>query len=196
MEDLIYTGLLQDGTRLDDDKKRKLAIGALTGLAYLHENTPEILHMDIKPANILVEQPSITAKLCDLGLAKIRCHNVASTTNAMQVAGTVEYMAPERLLLQARATAACDVWSIGITLMELLSGEGPWNLAEQDAEPLLHIRAQMKQQQVLPICVTYEFPVLVSCVDYDPLQRPSARVTLHRFLCPSCNMFTIRTRPQ
>lgn len=196
MEDLIYTGQFQDGTSLDDNRKMKLAVGALTGLAYLHENTPEILHMDIKPANILVEQPSVTAKLCDLGLAKIRSHNVASTTNAMQVAGTIEYMAPERLLLQEKATAACDVWSIGITLIELLSGEDPWNLAEQDDEPLLYIKAHMMQQNVLPICAKFEFPLLMSCVDYDQHQRPSARVTLQRFQCPSCSKFTVRNRPQ
>ena len=184
MEDLIYTGQFQDGTPLDEIKKRKLTVGILRGLAYLHGHTPEILHMDIKPANILVDQASITAKLCDLGLAKIRSNSIASTTNALQVAGTIEYMAPERLLLQEKATAACDVWSVAVTVIELLSGEDPWNIAEHDDEPLLVIKAHMKEQKVLPVCSKYEFPLFMSCLNYDPHQRPSAREILLRFECP------------
>ena len=87
-------------------------------------------------------------------------------------------MAPEPLLLQEKATAACDVRSVVVTVMELMSGEDPWNIAEHDDEPPLVIKAHMKEQKVLPVCSKYEFPLFTSCLNYDLHQRSSARETL------------------
>jgi serine/threonine protein kinase len=146
-----------------------------------------ILHQDIKPANILVDQVNMVAKICDLGLAKIRSFDVASTTNAIQVAGTPQYMAPERLLKQDRATPACDIWSLGITLCEWLTGEDPWNLQEQDDEPTIFIRCTMQRGEKPHVFTVRDLKLLQPCVEYIPSRRPSARHLLQRFQCPSCS---------
>ncbi|PIK43971.1 hypothetical protein BSL78_19174 [Apostichopus japonicus] len=162
-----------------------MSLGVLEGVAYLHEHDPQIIHQDIKPANILLDR-YLNPKLCDLGIAKARSFGVASTTMGVYAAGTPEYMSPETLLDNKKGTAASDIWSLGLTLTEWFSGRDPWNLQDQEEEPVTYIRDCMRKQkmpQVLNIC---KFPLLLPCLKYDPADRPIARNVLRQFQCPSC----------
>ncbi len=117
--------LLKKGTpdyRLIED----LAKDIIEGLAYLHSNN--IIHRDLKPTNILLfsEGEKLRAKITDFGIAKRADATAAST----QLVGTVEYMAPE-YFTTGNVNTASDVWSLGVMLLEALTGVHPFGKTSQ-----------------------------------------------------------------
>ncbi|KAH7432742.1 hypothetical protein KP509_07G037600 [Ceratopteris richardii] len=107
------THVLSPKTRLN------IALGTARGLAYLHEECPKpILHLDVKPRNILLDE-NFDAKLADFGLAKLVRTGESSVNTAVR--GTPGYIAPECLLLST-VSKKSDVYSFGMVLLELVSG--------------------------------------------------------------------------
>jgi serine/threonine protein kinase len=97
-----------------------LARQAAAGLAYAHEQG--VVHRDIKPENLLV-MPQGTVKILDFGLAAVA--DLASRkTRAGTLLGTPAYMPPQQARGEAVGPAA-DVYSLGATLYEMLSGQAP-----------------------------------------------------------------------
>lgn len=103
-----------NGASLREDAARGHVIQILSGLNYLHDKG--LIHRDIQPNNILVVGDIL--KLTNFGMAR----NQSSVDNA-RIQGTCPYMAPEATLQSC--CAASDVWSVGITLLELLTGNAP-----------------------------------------------------------------------
>lgn len=103
--------------------KRTLEIIAdcAEALQFAHENG--VLHRDIKPANILIDSKTNKAKLCDFGLAKFQ--NMGISTEPNLVAGSPPYMSPEQIS-GADLDERTDIYSLGITLYEMLSGQLPF----------------------------------------------------------------------
>jgi serine/threonine protein kinase len=97
---------------------RTIAHQCLDALAYCH--SCNFFHGDIKPANILLDAHS-RVKLADFGLAGQRCDG-----ESLPMKGSLPYMSPE--LIRGRSTngAANDIWALGITFLELLTGKVPW----------------------------------------------------------------------
>lgn len=95
----------------------RLAEGILQGLAYLHRN--KTIHRDIKPSNILLTNQGIV-RLCDFGVSGELVDSLANTFT-----GTSFYMAPERISGE-KYTIRSDVWSTGITLLELVQNRFPF----------------------------------------------------------------------
>jgi serine/threonine-protein kinase len=104
---------------------------ALRGLAAAH--AAGIVHRDVKPGNIL-RTPDGTYKLTDFGLAR-SLEQGQSLTASGSVIGTLHYMAPE-VAAGEEATAASDLYSLGVTLYELLAGTTPFT----DDSPLRLLR--------------------------------------------------------
>lgn len=116
-----------EGTPIHEYASRcRLSLAARLGLflqvceavEYAHQNL--VIHRDLKPANILVSEDSV--RLLDFGIAKLTDQTDASFTNTGFVAGTPEYCSPEQLRGQA-VTTRTDVYSLGLILFELLTGE-------------------------------------------------------------------------
>ncbi|RPD74306.1 kinase-like protein [Lentinus tigrinus ALCF2SS1-7] len=105
------------GGRVGEKVAGRLAEGILQGLAYLHSR--KTIHRDIKPPNILLTREGVV-KLCDFGVSGELINSVAGTFT-----GTSLYMAPERLSGNDYKIQS-DVWSTGITLLELVTNRFPF----------------------------------------------------------------------
>ena len=112
---------------------------AAQGLAYAHGKG--IVHRDVKPANLLVDQ-SGTAKVLDLGLARIQAQEGSDAgpdlTRTGAVMGTVDFMAPEQAVSTHAADERSDVYSLGCTLFYALTGRAPYSGDSLTARLLAH----------------------------------------------------------
>ncbi|KAJ4704047.1 LRR receptor-like kinase [Melia azedarach] len=107
--------------QLDWPKRIIICLGIAKGLKYLHEGNPnhKIVHRNIKPSNVLLDG-SLNAKIADLGLAKI--YDEEDPYKFIREKGTAVYMAPEYAMRKA-ITDKVDVFSFGILLLEIVSGQ-------------------------------------------------------------------------
>jgi serine/threonine-protein kinase len=117
----------------------------------------ELVHRDIKPSNLIVRLEDATVKLLDLGLAHLvlppeETDQSSTLTREGTVVGTPDYMAPEQTLNAHAADIRSDIYSLGCTLYNLLTGTVPFpgkNLAEkllkqqvQEPRPLEQLRPE------------------------------------------------------
>ena len=138
--------------------------------AVQHAHEKGILHRDLKPSNILIDesdQPLVT----DFGLAK-RVEGGESITGTGAIVGTPSYMAPEQAEGVKNPTVACDVYSLGAILYELLTGRPPF-LAASAVETLLLVRSEepVRPRALNPqIDVDLEF-ICRKCLEKTPEHR-------------------------
>ena len=116
-----------DTQRLDVDARLQLFEQVLEAVSDAHANL--VLHRDLKPSNILVTAAG-SAKLLDFGIAKLMDDGEARETELTRLAGTaltLDYASPEQIAGRPLTTAT-DVYSLGVVLYELLTGERPYKL--------------------------------------------------------------------
>ncbi|KAK1376866.1 Protein kinase, ATP binding site-containing protein [Heracleum sosnowskyi] len=125
----MEAGSLQDLVKINGALSEKMIVEVarrtLMGLDYLH-NTKHIVHCDIKPANLLVDH-NMEVKIADFGISKL----IDLTSDQRQIfSGTTAYLAPERFDSCAfdddLDVFAGDIWSLGLTLMEIYLGYNPY----------------------------------------------------------------------
>jgi eukaryotic-like serine/threonine-protein kinase len=109
-----------EGGALEVQRVRRIALEILSALEESHHQG--ILHRDLKPANVLLAKDG-TVKVADFGIAKMT--EGMDITMAGTMIGTPSYLAPERVHGEP-ATAASDVYSVGVVLYELLTGRRPY----------------------------------------------------------------------
>ncbi|KAH7885400.1 kinase-like domain-containing protein [Phlebopus sp. FC_14] len=113
---------------IDIDVVGKVALAVLEGLTYLYD-VHRIIHRDIKPSNILFNSQG-QIKICDFGVSGELINSIADT-----FVGTSTYMSPERIQ-GAQYTVKSDVWSLGISLIELALGRFPFSESDPDDSDL------------------------------------------------------------
>ncbi|KDR82960.1 hypothetical protein GALMADRAFT_151969 [Galerina marginata CBS 339.88] len=109
---------------IDIDVVGKVALAVLEGLTYLYD-VHRIIHRDIKPSNILCNSRG-EIKICDFGVSGELINSIADT-----FVGTSTYMSPERIQ-GAQYAVKSDVWSLGISLIELALGRFPFSESTSD----------------------------------------------------------------
>ena len=154
----------------------KIAEATLGGLTYLYSKH-HIMHRDIKPSNILVNSKG-HIKLCDFGVSGELVNSVADT-----FVGTSTYMAPERIQGD-KYTVKSDVWSFGLTVMELAIGKFPFasdqlgDDAENAPAGILDLLQQIVHEPVPKLPKSDAFPQILEdmiqkCLYKEPERRPT-----------------------
>jgi serine/threonine protein kinase/protein involved in polysaccharide export with SLBB domain len=114
----------RDTPRLDPRHALEIARDVCTALQYAHENG--VVHRDIKPENVLLDETG-RVKIADFGLAKLLATDPRelALTQTRHFMGTVHYMAPEQCERPQATDHRADIYSLGVMLYELLTGELP-----------------------------------------------------------------------
>jgi len=156
----------------------KISEAVLGGLAYLY-SAHRIMHRDLKPSNILVNSKG-NIKLCDFGVSSELEGSIAET-----FVGTGTYMAPERIQ-GSPYTVKSDVWSVGLTLMELAIGKFPFAGSGDDDEEaggpqgILDLLQQIVLEPSPKLPKSDAFPsiledMIAKCLMKDPKDRPTPK---------------------
>ncbi|XP_033853853.1 receptor-interacting serine/threonine-protein kinase 4 isoform X2 [Acipenser ruthenus] len=128
MENGSLEALLERLSHLPWPLTFRLAHQVALGMNFLHLRSPVLLHLDLKPSNVLLDD-SFNAQLTDFGLAKLMS-SVSSVSRESQ-GGTISYMPPEAIEdVNYKPTPAYDVFSFGILLWSLITGEKPYSHAK------------------------------------------------------------------
>ncbi|XP_031100566.1 G-type lectin S-receptor-like serine/threonine-protein kinase SD2-5 isoform X2 [Ipomoea triloba] len=126
--------------------KKKIMSDVAKGLAYLHEDcNHKIIHLDIKPQNILLDQ-NFNAKVADFGLSKLVAKDQSKVVTTLR--GTPGYIAPECTSLII--TEKVDVYSFGIVMLEIVCGRKnvDWDQAEEEVHLLSVFKRKMEEDKV------------------------------------------------
>ena len=138
-----------------------------TALAFAHAQG--VVHRDVKPENVLLTRAG-RAKVADFGLA--RAIDQSSLTTEGRIVGTAIYMSPEQVRGQ-RATAASDVYAVGVMLYEVITGARPFNADSQLGYLYQHAelpppRPVLREGYPAPLA-----GLALACLAKDPAERPT-----------------------
>jgi len=134
----------------------------LSGLAYAHERS--IVHRDVKPSNIMISRDG-HVKLLDFGLA-LPILDPQFTRSGM-ILGSLPYMSPEQVLGK-QLDARSDVYAVGVTLYQLLTGRLPFQAANEYEIASAHLKSSPPD----PIAINPNIPVRLSKIVLKALSKP------------------------
>ncbi|CAM0948548.1 unnamed protein product [Alopecurus aequalis] len=167
-------------TELEWSKRYKIIIGICDGLYYLHDKN--ILHLDLKPGNILIDD-SMIPKIADFGLS--RCfdedQSFAITSKAI---GTKEYMAPE-FIREKLITYKYDIYSLGIIIIEMVTGNRGRPQIHNVLEwwrSRLETMQEVKQLKQIRVCTE----IGMQCTRSNPEKRPDIKDIVVRLGATKC----------
>ena len=140
-----------------------------SGLAWLHAMNPPVIHQDIKPDNIMVADNG-DFMITDFGVSThLRSTLRKSLSSAFSSAGTVAYMAPERFGKDNTPIMANDIYSLGATVFEMLSGDTPFGddggLVQKKGAEIPDLKGDYSPQLK---------KLIYKCLSTDPWKRPTA----------------------
>lgn len=157
----------------------RVAEASLAALAYLHRR--RIIHRDVKPSNLLVAADG-TIKLGDFGLLR-RLEGLRDVTVTVAAVGSRPYMSPEQLLGRPLSPAT-DLFSLGVTLYELLTGAPPENDSALGSWPSGAASKPLDPRKVRPDCPRWLAHFVSRLLEPNPKDRfPCAEAALHAFNC-------------
>jgi serine/threonine protein kinase/tetratricopeptide (TPR) repeat protein len=176
---------LVEGGQLDDVVKRQpmpirqaveLIAKVVRTVHYAHEHS--ILHRDIKPGNILLDQKG-EPHLTDFGLARL-VETESTVTRTMEVLGTPSYMAPEQAVgNNAAVSGVTDVYGLGAVLYQLLTGQPPFAGGTTYETVKLLLDTEPRQPRLLNPKIDRDLSTIcLKCLEKDPRCRYSSALAL------------------
>lgn len=179
--ELVRGGSLERLLRRDGAAERVLPVLVETAraLAYAHEQG--VIHRDVKPANILLTR-SGRAKVADFGLARAVDHSSMTTEGKML--GTASYMSPEQVRGE-RASAASDVYAVGIMIYDAISGQLPFNSDTQLGFLYQHAEVEPPPPIVRPPYPASLATLSLACLAKNPDDRPTMAMVAERLAATS-----------
>ncbi|XP_066377021.1 uncharacterized protein [Miscanthus floridulus] len=199
-----------ESSGLDWPSRYKIIKGICCGLHYLHEecqNNASVIHLDLKPANILLDD-NMEPKIADFGLSKFFDDQKVQTC-ATTIAGSHGYMAPEYIWDHIITTKA-DIYSLGVIIIEMITGRriGPFGITVTSCQDFVEPYQTLCSKQVLGKwrnrfeetpghaspeleCQQIEscLQIGLSCIKIDRMERPTAKEIiekLHRWESTNC----------
>jgi TPR repeat protein len=158
----------------DEIKIKKVLLGLLEGIDYLHSNN--VIHRDLKPNNILIanlgSKQNPVPKIIDFGVSK---KLNASETVASAIVGTFEYMAPEQINLMAgqKLQPNVDLWAFGVIVYRIFTGDMPFGSIE-NGDTRERIQNQVLDARLPSAARSIPEPyrtMVMRCLVRDPKQR-------------------------
>jgi serine/threonine protein kinase len=122
-----------------------VAYGIEIGRALTCAHEAQLVHRDVKPQNVLIDMEG-RAKVTDFGIARSLEVDAAGLTADGRVLGTTDYVSPEQALGK-QVTEQSDVYSLGIVMFEMLTGEVPFRAESQVAVAMKHVKEPLPDVQ-------------------------------------------------
>lgn len=171
--------IIDNKGQLSEEKARTCMREVLRALNHLHKQS--IIHLDLKPQNILLSGNDVEdgLKLCDFGIARI----VGDTGKIMEILGTPDYVAPEVLQYEPLSLRT-DIWSIGVLTYVLLTGYSPFGGDNKQETSLNITKCLLTFPEELFEDVSEEAIDFIKCaLRIKPKERPTVEECLeHRWL--------------
>jgi len=181
--DKFYAKSFDQGKKIPEQVLGKIAFSVISALHYLQSQL-QVIHRDVKPSNILISRDG-KVKMCDFGISGYLVDSVAKTIDA----GCKPYMAPERIDPQGNPSAydvRSDVWSFGISMLEISTGKFPYKTWTSPFEQLKQV--VMEPAPKLPNNDEFQFSseyedFITQTLHKDVASRASYSTLMeHRFL--------------
>ncbi|XP_017280748.1 dual specificity mitogen-activated protein kinase kinase 6-like [Kryptolebias marmoratus] len=168
--DKFYKKVIEKGKTIPEDILGKITVAIVKALEHLHHNL-SVIHRDVKPSNVLINTQG-QVKMCDFGISGHLVDSVAKTMDA----GCKPYMAPERInpdLNQIGYSVKSDIWSLGITMIELAILKFPYDTWRTPFQQLKQVvdepSPQLPADRFSPDFVDF----ISQCLRKKPNERPA-----------------------
>ena len=154
------------------------------GLCYLHSQTPPIIHRDLSSNNVLLTR-EMTAKISDLGVARILNLTPLQVSHMTQTPGTPAFMPPEVMVANPKYDTNIDEFSYGILMIHVLSGRWPEpqvGPTQSENGKLIPVSEAKRRDMFLQI-IGRDHPLMsliMKCIDNDQGQRSHANMIVNK----------------
>ncbi|XP_031107244.1 probably inactive leucine-rich repeat receptor-like protein kinase IMK2 isoform X1 [Ipomoea triloba] len=175
-------------TTVDWPTRMRIAKGIARGLLYLHTNA-NIIHGNLTSSNVLLDETT-TAKIADYGLSRLM--TAAANANVIATAGALGYRAPELSKLK-KANTKTDVYSLGVIILELLTGKSPgeamngvdlpqWvaSIVKEEWTNEVFDLELMRDASTIGDELLNTLKLALHCVDPSPSARPEVQLVLQQ----------------
>lgn len=182
-----------DAGRMNFRRLAKLLATAADGLAAAHAKN--LVHRDVKPGNLMLTLDWSSIKVADFGLAKLTEIDSTQVTRTGDLLGTPVFMSPEQVAGQENLSASSDIYSLGATLFQLITGEAPF----QGSSTAI-LRQIIEVAPVAPRVLNPQIPVELEIICLHAMEKePTARYATMAQLADDLRRFSsgqpIHARP-
>jgi eukaryotic-like serine/threonine-protein kinase len=185
--------IVESGTTFDYGYARGLLAAVANALGAAHDRG--IVHRDVRPGNVFVENRTARAVLGDFGIAALLESGAASAARLTAVGvklGDARYMSPEQIRGE-QVTEQSDVYAFGILAYEVLTGRGPYNARGEAQMAAAHLQSEPLKLRELRADVDAQVAALIErCLAKDPNRRPRAQEIAGALAAPSAAVGAVR----